>query len=187
MSSHQISKKASRNFKKTLHANFLVINKIGVLITGKAHFGKSELSLALIDRGHQLVCDDVVDLKKEKNQLIGICPSITSGYVFITGIGVVDVPKLFGQDAVISEHKIHLLIVLVESEKMPPIEDPLSTLYQSEIILDIRLPKIFLSMNRKNLPLLIEVLVHNHRLKMEGCSNPSLYFHEYFRKARKYL
>ena len=189
MSPHQNPEEASRHVKQTLHANFLVIDKIGVLITGKTNFGKSELSLALIDRGHQLVCDDVVDIKKEKNQLIGTCPSIANGYILITGIGIIDVPKLFGLNAVINEHEIHLSIILVKPEEMPSIENPLNPLYQSEIILDIKLPKIFISMNRKHLPLLIEILVRNHRLKMEDCNNSNLYIHEYFQKEkeREYL
>lgn len=149
MSSRQDSKEIPGCFKQTLHANFLVVDKIGVLITGKANVGKSELSLALIDRGHQLVCDDVVDLKKEKNQLIGSCPSIVKGYMFITGIGIINIAKLFGKNVVVSEHKIHLSIVLVEPEKMPTAENPIHPLYQSEIISDITLPRIFLPTNKK--------------------------------------
>ncbi|AAO90284.1 HPr kinase/phosphorylase-related protein [Coxiella burnetii] len=184
MSLHQSPGETPGPLKQTWHANFLVIDKMGVLITGEANIGKSELSLALIDRGHQLVCDDVIDLKQENNQLIGSCPSVANGYILITGIGIIDVPKLFGLDAVVNQHEVHLSISLVKPEKMPLLDDPLNPLYRTEIILGINVPKILFPIHPgRNLPLLIETLVRNHRLKMEGYDS-SHHFHEHFRKAR---
>ena len=160
---------------------------MGVLVTGEVNIGKSELSLALIDRGHQLVCDDVVDLKEENNQLIGTSPpSIANGYILITGIGITNVLKLFGVDSVIHQHKVHLSIDLVKPEKISPIKNknPLNPLYQTETILGVIVPKILFPVHtEKNLPLLIETLVRHHHLKMEG-TNPGFHFHKHLRKAR---
>ena len=185
MSSHPIPRGNPGVFKETLHANFLVIDQVGVLITGEVNIGKSELSLALIDRGHQLVCDDIVDLKEENNQLIGTCPpSIANGYILITGIGITNVLKLFGVDSVINQHEVHLSIVLVKPEKMSPIKNPLSPLYQIATILGIIVPKILFPVHtEQNLPLLIETLVRHHRLRMEG-TDPGFHFHKHLRQAR---
>ena len=159
---------------------------MGVLVTGEVNIGKSELSLALIDRGHQLVCDDIVDLKKENNQLIGTCPpSIANGYILISGIGITNILKLFGVDSVIHQHTVHLSIALVKPEKISPIKNPLNPLYQTETILGVIVPKILFPVHtEQNLPLLIETLVRHHHLKMEG-TNPGFHFHKHFRKARQ--
>ncbi|MBW5802718.1 HPr kinase/phosphorylase [Coxiella endosymbiont of Ornithodoros amblus] len=180
MSLYQSLDKPTGPLKQTWHANFLVIDKMGILITGVANIGKSELSLALIDRGHQLVCDDVVDFKQENKQLMGSCPSVSNGYILITGIGIIDVPKLFGLDAVVNQHEVHLSISLVKPEKMPLMDDPLNPFYRSEIILGINVPKILFPIHPgRNLPLLIETLVRNHRLKIEGYDS-RYHFHQHF-------
>ena len=174
-----------RHFRqKTLHANLLVIDKLGVLITGESDIGKSELTLALLDRGHQLVSDDVVDIMQQNNKLIGSCPAVTKGYVLVSGIGIIDASKLFGLDAVVIRHEIHLSIALVNSENKPPIEDPLSPIYQNEIILGVTLPKIIFPVYAgRNLPLLIEVLLRSHRLRRDGC-DPSANFNIRLQKVK---
>ncbi|QTS84130.1 HPr kinase/phosphorylase [Coxiella endosymbiont of Amblyomma nuttalli] len=170
--------------QKTLHANLLVIDTLGVLITGAPDIGKSELTLALFDRGHKLVCDDVVDVVQQNNKLIGSCPTITNGYILVTDIGVIDVSKLFGLDSVIVQHEIHLSIALVNLKDRVSIKDPLNPVYQNEIILGVSLPKIVFPIHTgRNLPLLIEILVRNHRLKKEGY-DPSVNFSMRLQKAK---
>ncbi|MFW0073028.1 MAG: HPr kinase/phosphorylase [Coxiella-like endosymbiont] len=170
--------------QKTLHANLLVIDRLGVLITGESNIGKSELTLALLDRGHQLVCDDVVDIIQKNNKLIGSCPAVTNGYVLISGIGIIDVSQLFGLDAVVMQHEIHLSIALVNPENEPPIEDPLSPIYQNEIILGVTLPKIIFPVYAgRSLPLLIEALLHSHQLRRHGC-DPSANFNIRLQKVK---
>ena len=170
--------------QKTLHANLLVIDKLGVLITGEPNIGKSELTLALLDRGHQLVCDDVVDVMQQNNKLIGSCPAVANGYILVTGIGVIDVSKLFGLDAVVIQYEIHLSIALVNPENKPSLEDPLNPIYQNEIILGVTLPKIIFPVHAgRSLPLLIEILIRDHRLRREGY-DPSANFNVRLQKVK---
>ena len=170
--------------QKTLHANLLVINKLGVLITGEPEIGKSELTLALLDRGHQLVCDDVVDIMQKNDKLIGSCPEVTNGYILVSGIGIIDVPKLFGLNAVVVQHEIHLSIALVNPKRKTLIEDPLNPIYQNEIILGVTLPKIIFPVYAgRSLPLLIEVLLRSYQLRREGC-NPSANFNIRLQKVK---
>ncbi|WP_304985795.1 HPr kinase/phosphorylase [Coxiella-like endosymbiont] len=152
-----------------LHANFLVIDKVGVLIMGEPNIGKSELTLALLDRGHQMVCDDMVDVVYQNNQLIGNCPAVACGYILISDVGMLDVSKLFGTDAIISHYGISLIITLIKPEDKFEIVDPLNPVREEETILGVTLPKIILPVYAgRNLPLLIETLVRNQVLKKEG-------------------
>ncbi len=169
----------------SLHGNFLVIDKLGVIITGEPNIGKSELSLALLDRKHQLVCDDVVELKKQQEKLIGVCPALTRHYLMISGIGVLDIQKLFGPQSICREHPIDLIIHLVKLEKMPAIEDPLHPLYESLTLMNITIPKIlFPAQVGKSLPLLVETLVRNHHLKISG-DDAGEKFNRHYYDARK--
>ena len=61
--------------KTTLHGNLLVIDKLGVCLVGESGIGKSELTLAMIDRGHRFISDDAIDIQKKENQLIGSAPN----------------------------------------------------------------------------------------------------------------
>ena len=152
--------------RTTLHANFLVIEKLGVLIMGEPTIGKSELTLSLLDRGHQMVCDDVVDIICKNNHLIGSCPDVAYGYILISGIGMVDVPKLFGLDAIVAQYEINFIIKLIKCEKKLVIVDPLNPTSQEETILGITVPKIvFPIRTERNLPLLVETLIRNQSLQ----------------------
>ncbi len=156
-------------YNHTIHGNLLVIDTLGVLITGSHDIGKSELTLSLLDRKHTLVSDDVVEIAKQNGKLIGSCPSLTQNMLMITGVGVVDVSQLLGERATLDHHEINLCIDLVAPNKMPPVDDPLKPLYHNEKVLDITVPKITFPANLgRNLPLLIETLVKNHRLRLTG-------------------
>lgn len=155
--------------KSSIHGNLVVIDQLGVLITGERDIGKSELSLALIDRGHQLVCDDVVDIEKKADKIIGRCPELINNYLLINGIGMIDVAKLFGAKSVLSSHEIHLNIELRKAAHLPALQDPLKPMTESFSLEGVTLPKfLFPTIENKGLPLLIEILVRNHRLALDG-------------------
>lgn len=90
----------------------------GVLITGESGIGKSEAALELIKRGHRLVTDDVVELRKVSDDtLIGSAPDITKHFIELRGIGIVDVKTLFGVSSVKDTQQIDLVIKLEEWDK----------------------------------------------------------------------
>ena len=99
----------------SIHGVLVDVFGEGVLITGESGIGKSEAALELIKRGHRLVSDDVVEIKKiSDSELIGSAPSITRHFIELRGIGIVDVKTLFGIQSVLETQKISLVIHLEE-------------------------------------------------------------------------
>ena len=102
----------------TVHGVLVDIFGEGVLITGESGIGKSEAALELIKRGHRLVTDDVVEIRKVSEEtLIGKAPEITKHFIELRGIGIVDVKTLFGVSSVKEDQEIDLVIKLEEWSK----------------------------------------------------------------------
>ncbi len=102
----------------TVHGVLVDVFGEGVLITGESGIGKSEAALELIKRGHRLVTDDVVEIRKvSEDTLIGKAPEITKHFIEIRGIGIVDVKTLFGVSSVKEDQEIDLVIRLSEWSK----------------------------------------------------------------------
>lgn len=95
-----------------LHGVLVDVYGIGILITGESGIGKSETALELIKRGHRLVADDAVDIKEIDGVLHGKAPYITSGMMEVRGMGIIDVPALYGLSSVLNEKTIDLIIHL---------------------------------------------------------------------------
>lgn len=95
-----------------LHGVLVDVYGIGILITGESGIGKSETALELIKRGHRLVADDAVDIKQIDGILHGRAPYITSGMMEVRGMGIIDVPALYGLSSVLNEKTIDLVIHL---------------------------------------------------------------------------
>ena len=102
----------------SIHGVLVDVYGVGVLIMGESGIGKSEAALELIKRGHRLVTDDVVDIRKVSDDtLVGSAPSITKHLIEIRGIGIVDVKTLFGVQSVKETQTIDLVITLEEWDK----------------------------------------------------------------------
>ena len=98
----------------SMHATLLEIYGRGVLITGISGIGKSEIALELIRRGHRLIADDRVEISKVNNELIGVCPELTTGIMEVRGIGIIDVTRVFGINAYKEKEKINVFVDLVK-------------------------------------------------------------------------
>ncbi len=102
----------------SIHGVLVDVYGVGVLIRGESGIGKSEAALELIKRGHRLVTDDVVEIKRVSDDtLVGSAPSITKHLIEIRGIGIVDVKTLFGVQSVKETQAIDLVITLEEWDK----------------------------------------------------------------------
>lgn len=97
----------------TIHGVLVDIGGEGILITGESGVGKSEMALELVKRGHRLVADDAVEIKKVSQQtLIGTCPELIRYFIELRGIGIIDVREMFGVASVKQTQTIDLIIKL---------------------------------------------------------------------------
>ena len=102
----------------SVHGVLVDVYGEGVLITGESGIGKSEAALELVKRGHRLVTDDVVEIRKVSEEtLIGKAPAVTKHFIELRGIGIIDVKTLFGVSSVKEDQEIDLVIKLEEWSK----------------------------------------------------------------------
>lgn len=102
----------------SVHGVLVDVYGEGVLITGESGIGKSEAALELVKRGHRLVTDDVVELRKVSDEtLVGTAPDITRHFIELRGVGIIDVKALFGASSVRDTQQVDLVIRLEEWDK----------------------------------------------------------------------
>ena len=153
----------------SVHATLLDISGVGTLIIGKSGIGKSETSLDLIKRGHQLIADDLVEImEKEPGNLIGTAPDILKRYMEIRGIGVVDVVTMFGAGAYRERKSINLVVEL-ESWDDKKIYDRLGVEEEKVKYFDTEITKVTIPVSPgRTVALLIESAAMNEKLKALG-------------------
>ena len=152
----------------TRHGVLLDIYGEGVLITGDSGIGKSETAIELVKRGHRLVADDAVDIRRVSDQLIGKAPELIRHYIELRGIGVIDVQQLFGMSAVILEAQIDLVVHL-EQWREDKFYDRFGLDEETVDILGVELPILTIPvMPGRNLAVIVEVAVMNNRHKKYG-------------------
>jgi HPr kinase/phosphorylase len=152
----------------TLHAVLLGMYGLGVLLVGDSGIGKSECALDLIARGHQLVSDDAVTVKKIGEKLEGIAPSLTFEHLEIRGLGIINIRDLFGVSAVSNKKSIDLCIELKKWDELEEIER-LGLETQEEEIFGVKVPKFVLPVSSgRNLSTLVETAVRVHLLRANG-------------------
>ncbi|HEX8288486.1 MAG TPA: HPr(Ser) kinase/phosphatase, partial [Pyrinomonadaceae bacterium] len=153
---------------KTIHGVLLGMYGVGVLITGESGIGKSECALDLITRGHSLISDDSVHIKKVGNRLEGSAPELTYEFIEIRGLGILNVRDLFGVSAVGKCKSIELCIELKRWSEVEEIER-IGLEMREESIFDAKLPKVILPVSSgRNLSTLVETAVRVHLLRGHG-------------------
>ena len=152
----------------TRHGVLLDIHGEGVMITGESGMGKSEAAIELIMRGHRLVADDAVELRRISTQLIGTAPEVIRHYIEIRGIGVIDVRQLFGMRAIKPESQLDLVVHL-EPWDDKKVYDRLGIEDHHVDILDVQIPIVTIPVRPgRNLASIIEVAVMNNRHRKFG-------------------
>lgn len=143
----------------------------GILLLGESGVGKSETAIELLKRGHRLVADDAVDIKKVSSKtLIGSSPKVIRHFVEIRGIGIVDVKEIFGMGAVKDVEKIDLILNIEPWQEGKEYER-LGLENQYTNILGIDVPSIVVPVKPgRNLAVIVEVAAMNHRQKNMGYS-----------------
>ncbi len=153
----------------TRHGVFVEVYGEGILLLGDSGIGKSETAIELVKRGHRLIADDAVEIKRvSATTLIGQSPEIIRHYVELRGIGIVDVRRLYGMGSVKVTEKIDLVINL-ESWQDGKMYDRLGIDEEYMDILGIKVPMIVLPVcPGRNLSVVIEVAAMNNRQKRMG-------------------
>lgn len=152
----------------TIHGVLMGMFGLGVLIVGNSGIGKSECALDLITRGHHLIADDAVLIRKVGSVLEGSAPEMIQDYLEIHGLGIINIRELFGVSAIGKAKKIELCIELKRFEEFEAI-DRLEPETQEEEIFGLKIPKFILPVSPgRNLSSLVETAVRLHLLKTSG-------------------
>ena len=153
----------------SIHGVLVDVYGVGVLIMGESGIGKSEAALELIKRGHRLVSDDVVELRKVSDvTLVGSAPDITRHFIELRGIGIVDVKTLFGVQSVRETKNIDLVITLEDWNKEKQYDrlglEEEYTEFLGNKVLCHQIP----IRPGRNLAIIVETAAINHRQKKMG-------------------
>lgn len=154
---------------KTVHGVLVDVYGVGVLLLGKSGIGKSETALELIKRGHRLIADDAVEVKKLPDGVLeGRAPELIRNFLEIRGIGILDIAKLYGIGSVRNYKKIELVVNFKEwadnetYDRLGMEQEYMTILDQEVATLDIPVKP------GRNLAIILEAAARNHKQKLEG-------------------
>ena len=161
----------------TRHGVLMEVYGEGILLTGESGMGKSETAVELLKRGHRLIADDAVEIRKVGNKLIGSAPDVVRNYIELRGIGIINVAKLFGMGAVKAENEIDLVVNVVPWDQHQSY-DRLGLEDQYTDILGVQIPINTIPITPgRNLAVILEVAAMNNRQRKMGY-NPAKEFTE---------
>jgi len=169
-----------------LHGSLSDVFGVGLLFVGQSGIGKSECVLDLVERGHRLVADDLVMARRRGTDvLIGRGHELQRHHMEIRGVGLVDIPSIFGVRAVRQQKRIEVVVQLDEWNQDAPVD---RTGLDTEIttILDVELPIVRVPLNPgKNITVIAEVIALNHLLKYSGIDPAERFNERLMRQMRK--
>ncbi len=153
----------------TQHGVLVEVYGEGILLLGESGVGKSETAIELIKRGHQLVADDAVIIKRvTSTRLIGTAPELIRYFIELRGIGIINVRRIFGVGAVLEQADIDM-VVNIENWDVTKTYDRLGIDTQYTDILGVRLPSITVPVKPgRNLAVILEVAAMNNRQRRMG-------------------
>ena len=151
-----------------LHSVLMDVFGLGVLIMGESGIGKSECALDLIDRGHRLVADDVVEIKRMADALVGSSPDLTRYHMELRGLGVINIKDLYGVSSIRMSKRVELVVNLERWESGKEY-DRLGLKDEKFLILGVEVPLIRMPVAPgRNIAILAEVAARNQLLKERG-------------------
>ena len=153
----------------TRHGVLVEVYGEGLLLIGDSGIGKSEAAVELLKRGHRLIADDAVEIRKvSSSSLVGTAPEMIRNYIELRGIGIVNVAKLFGMGAVKAENEINLVVNIVPWNTQK-VYDRLGLEEQHMEILGIKIPMNTIPITPgRNLAVILEVAAMNNRQRKMG-------------------
>ncbi|MCD6288588.1 MAG: HPr(Ser) kinase/phosphatase [Candidatus Hydrogenedentes bacterium] len=152
----------------TVHGVVIDIYGVGSLIVGRPGVGKSETALELVERGHRLVADDVVLIKKRRGTLYARSSPTIGHHMEIRGVGIIDIKNIFGVGSVRETKRIDLVVELEDWDSSKEY-DRLGIEHKSESFLDVRVAKLLIPVRPgRSMAIILEVAALNHRLQQFG-------------------
>ena len=153
----------------TRHGGLVEVYGEGLLLLGDSGVGKSETAIELVKRGHRLIADDAVEIKRvSEKTLVGSAPEMIRHYVELRGIGIVDVRRLFGMGAIKETERIDLVIQL-ENWVEGKMYERFGMEEESINILGINIPSVTVPVRPgRNLSIILEIAAMNNRQKRMG-------------------
>ena len=155
--------------RTTLHGSLADVYGVGLLFMGRSGIGKSECVLDLVERGHRLVADDVVQVTRRGHDvLIGRGHELAAHHMEIRGIGLIDIPALFGVRAVRQQKRIEVVVQLEDWETAKD-SDRTGLSREETTILEVLVPRVVVPLNPgKNITVISEVVAMMHLLRYSG-------------------
>ena len=155
--------------KTNIHATLVDVFGLGVLFTGKSGVGKSEAALELVERGHRLVADDTVEIKKiDSSLLIGKSNPLLSQHMEIRGLGIINLKDIYGVKSVKKAKTIDFVVILEDWDSSKEY-DRLGLEESKYSLLGVDIPSILVPVKPgRNVPIIIETATLNQRLKKMG-------------------
>lgn len=160
------------------HGELLEIFGLGVMLMGDSGIGKSELALELVSRGHRLIADDTIRLRRVAvGVLEGTCPLNLRDFLEVRGLGIINIRRTFGDSAIKRNKRVRLIIHLMRQENitLSP-QHRLQGAREMRNLLDVQLPSLTLPVaSGRNLAVLAECAVHDHIQRLSGyCADQDL-------------
>lgn len=156
-----------------LHGTLVEVSGVGVLLTGVSGSGKSDLAFGLVDRGHRLVADDLVEFRVANGQLIGSCRPGCAGFIGIHGLGVVNLARIYGEQLLCQAVPLGLVLRLeTADERQAAPNDRLYGQQRDWMLLGVSVRELLLPCGRgRDLPLLVELAVRLSCGWLQGCDD----------------
>lgn len=153
----------------TRHGVFVEVYGEGILLVGESGVGKSEAAVELLKRGHRLIADDAVEIRRvSTNSLVGTAPELIRNYIELRGIGIINVAKLYGMGAVKQDNDINLVVNIVRWNTQEAY-DRLGLEDQFTEILGVKVPMYTIPLTPgRNLAVILEVAAMNNRQRKMG-------------------
>ena len=168
----------------SIHGVFLEVLGMGVLLSGNAAIGKSELALELINRGNRLIADDAPEFSRIAPDIIdGRCPRLLQDFLEVRGLGIINIRKMYGDSAIKRDKYLRLIVKLerMDAEALSNV-DRLTGTYATTPILGLDIPQVTVPVAPgRNLAILVETAVRNHIMRLKGYDAA----HDFIERQRK--
>jgi HPr kinase/phosphorylase len=172
--------------RTTLHGSLSDVYGVGLLFVGRSGIGKSECVLDLVERGHRLVADDVVKVtRRGTDVLLGQGHELAAHHMEIRGVGLIDIPALFGVRSVRQQKRIEVIVQLEDWETAQG-ADRTGLQRDTQVVLDVPIPKVIVPLNPgKNITVIAEVVAMMHLLRYSGVDVAAAFNERLIKKMRE--